>query len=80
MSLNAAETAYAELLERCKLPELTRQELLERFLEQSMAAEALALELVQLRQFKTDVHRAFTRAFTPAAPVAPRLQLVREET
>ncbi len=55
MSLNAAERAFAELLERCKLPEITSKDLLDKFLAQSMAAESQQLELEALRRFRGDV-------------------------
>jgi len=67
-ALTVVEHEFADLLERCKLPELTTKELLERFLAQSMAAEGMRKELTMLRAFEGEVRQAIADRDQVSAP------------
>ncbi len=75
--LSEAENEFADLLERCGLPEITRRELLERFLTQSSASEAAARDLrearthlEQLRQMRASFTEMIARSLRIAAAEA----------
>ena len=48
-ALSPAESAFAELLERCGLPDIATRELLEMFLAQSTGLVASRIRVVQLK-------------------------------
>ena len=77
-ALSPAESAFAELLERCRLPGLTTLELLEMFLAQSTALESAKRELATLRDTGA-AKRAFD-ASVGRGEGPPALSIVRPVT
>lgn len=51
--LTAEETEFADLVERCNLPELTRREICERFICQSLRVHELQVALDRARGIPT---------------------------